>query len=161
MLADIIAGKRIAVECLSVEGDTYHGSFTMDRLEFARMYVYNAFLPAPAADAVLSTIGAGSRILLNGAEGIVVGRGTRDAPDGRSLSLSAEMFEMDPLLLDAAGLSNSIALAIPVAGESALRALLAWSRDRDGSGGDAADRLKGLIERREFQLTVTDMGLGG
>lgn len=35
LLADVIGGKEIAVECLSVEGNTYHGSFTMDRIQFA------------------------------------------------------------------------------------------------------------------------------
>jgi uncharacterized protein (DUF39 family) len=166
LLADVIGGKEIAVECLSVEGNTYHGSFTMDRLQFARMYVYNSFLPAPATDAISRTIGVGSRILLNGAEGIVVGRGTRSSAQKRSLSLSAEMYRMDTPLVEATGPGvrawNTVALAVPVVSEAVLRSLLAWSRDRQGGPEtDAADRLKGLIDRREFLLTVTDMGLGG
>lgn len=165
LLSDVIAGERITVECVSVEGERYHGSFTMDRLQFARMYVYNAFLPVPGAAAVLEAIGVGSRILLNGAQGIVIGRGTRSSARNVSLSVSAEMYEMEPpaLAIGKRGVRawNTVALAVPVVSRAVLDGLLTWSQDRKGDPEtDAADRLKGLIDRREFLLTATDMGLG-
>ena len=43
LLLDIIDRKKIRVECISVEGGTYENSFTLDQVEFARMYVYNSF----------------------------------------------------------------------------------------------------------------------
>lgn len=165
LLVDVIEGKQIAVECLSVEGDTYHGTFSKDVLQFARMYVYNAFLPGPGTEAILRTIGVGSRIVLNGAQGIVVGRGTRSSIRRNSLSVSAEMYEMTMPVVKTEDTGvrawNMIALAIPVVSRAVLRDLLAWSQDHDGEPETyAADRLKRLIERREFLLTSTDMGLG-
>lgn len=165
LLIDVIEGKQIAVECVSAEGDTYHGAFTRDVLQFARMYVYNSFLPGPGAEAVLSAIGVGSRILLNGAQGIVIGRGTRSSTRTKSLSLSAEMYDMTPPLVNTTdgGVRawNTIALAIPVVSRAVLHDLLGRSQDHEGDPeADAAARLKGLIERREFLLTSTDMRLG-
>jgi len=164
LLVDVIEGKKIAVECLSVEGDMYHGAFSMDVLQFARMYVYNAFLPGPGPEAILGTIGVGSRILLNGAQGVVVGRGTRSTIHRNSLSLSAEMFEMTvPAVkskIRGVRAWNVIALAVPVVSPAVLDELLTWPQDRDSDPEtDAADHLKTLIERREFLLTATDMVL--
>ncbi len=54
-----------------------------------------------APKTLLALYGVSSRILLNGAEGIVVGRGTRSSAQKRSLSLSAEMDQMDMPLVEA------------------------------------------------------------
>ncbi len=66
------------------------------------------------------TIGVGTRILLNGAVGYVIGEGTRSTRGRRNLSLFADMHEMDGSCISgfttSAGpdLINSIAVPIPV-----------------------------------------------
>ncbi len=66
------------------------------------------------------TIGVGTRILLNGAVGYVIGEGTRSTSVRRNLSLFADMHEMDGSCISgfttSAGpdLINSIAVPIPV-----------------------------------------------
>ncbi|MEA1895327.1 MAG: methanogenesis marker 16 metalloprotein [Euryarchaeota archaeon] len=66
------------------------------------------------------TIGVGTRILLNGAVGYVIGEGTRSTRERRNLSLFADMHEMDDSCIGgfvtSAGpdLINSIAVPIPV-----------------------------------------------
>ena len=154
LLRDLVERKEIGVECVSVEGDTYAGAFTMDDVQFARMYVYNAFLPA-AAGGFLAAIGSGSRMLLNGAQGMVIGCGTRGSTDAPSLSLTAEMFEMDAALIGENGATNSLALAVPVLDQAVLDGLLAWPPD----GGPGSTRLKDLILAGDFLLTDTDMHL--
>jgi len=47
-------------------------------------------------DPFLEAIGVGTRVLLNGAEGFVLGEGTRSSPERPNLSGFAEMYEMDP-----------------------------------------------------------------
>ncbi len=47
-------------------------------------------------DPFLETIGVGTRILLNGAEGFVLGTGTRSSPERPNLSGFADMRNMDP-----------------------------------------------------------------
>lgn len=72
------------------------------------------------------TIGVGTRILLNGAVGYVIGEGTRSTRERRNLSLFADMHEMDGSCISgfvtSAGpdLINSIAVPIPVLDEGVL-----------------------------------------
>ncbi len=72
------------------------------------------------------TIGVGTRILLNGAVGYVIGEGTRSTRERRNLSLFADMHEMDGSCISgfttSAGpdLINSIAVPIPVLDEDVL-----------------------------------------
>ncbi|RLG28694.1 methanogenesis marker 16 metalloprotein [Methanosarcinales archaeon] len=72
------------------------------------------------------TIGVGTRILLNGAVGYVIGEGTRSTRERRNLSLFADMHEMDSSCISgfatSAGpdLINSIAVPIPVLDEDVL-----------------------------------------
>lgn len=161
LLADIVEKKEIKVECISVEGDTYESEFTIEQVQFARMYVYNSFLPTSPSGAHFATIRTGSRVLLNKAQGTVIGSGTRSSPERRSLSLTAEMFDMDSSLLrgDGGGVSNSVALAIPVFDGTVLASLIAWSEEHGGAN-DAAEHLKELIQSKEFLLTDSDMELG-
>jgi len=47
-------------------------------------------------DPLLEAIGVGTKVLLNGAEGFVIGTGTRSSPEKPNLSGFAEMRDMDP-----------------------------------------------------------------
>ena len=160
LLADLMERKDIAVECISVEGDRYQSEFTIDQVQFARMYVYNAFLPVSSSYAPLGTVRAGSRVLLNRAQGTVIGYGTRSTAERQSISLTAEMFDMDPSVLagDDGGLSNSVGMAVPVLDDTIRAGLIAWSREHSCDDG-VAEQLKGLIQSKDFLLTDSDMEL--
>jgi hypothetical protein len=145
------------------------------------MYIYNCFLcGSPVGDEKmanhtcrhLTPVGTGSKILLNRAPGIVIGSGTRSVPGRRTLSLSAEMFEMDPEVVSRTGggaeaiITNSIALAIPVLDEEGLRDLLSWllagrfagqNEDSQGLGNAMSRYLKELVIKGEFLLSGFDM----
>ena len=77
-------------------------------------------------DPLLETIGVGTRVLINGAEGFVLGRGTRSSPDRPSLSGYADMHGMDPEYMGGFGTSagpeciSSWAVPIPVLREGIL-----------------------------------------
>ena len=66
------------------------------------------------------TIGTGTRVLMNGATGYVIGEGTRSTPDRRNLSLTADMHRMDGSYIGGFATSagtdviNSIAVPIPI-----------------------------------------------
>lgn len=180
LIRDVIRREEIQVECLSVEGDTYRTTFTLDQADFARMYVYNCFFRklcsktrAPLRDSHLRTIKSGNRILLNKAEGIVIGCGTRSTEEKRSLSLAADMFGMDPGVINESGsdmgtvLLNSVGLAIPVLTEEILGDLKECLKKdnspgfEDGSNGEreTAEYLKHLMEKGGVLLTSSDMNL--
>jgi len=178
LFVDILQKEKVNVEVLSEEGDIYRSTFTLDQLQFARMYSYNCFLgdvPAVAAQADLPpspAIATGSTVLLNRAAGIVIGSGTQSGPGRDALSLSAELFGMDPELMTAADgngglvITNSIALAIPILDETDLKKLALWlslkvpaaagpgSQDHTG---DMSRYLKELVIRGSFMLTDSDM----
>ena len=73
------------------------------------------------------TIGIGTRVLMNGATGHVIGEGTRSTPERRNLSLAADMHAMDGSYIGgfatSAGVDiiNSVAVPIPVLNEDVLR----------------------------------------
>ena len=77
-------------------------------------------------DPLLESIGIGSRILLNGAEGYVIGTGTRSSRDRPNLSGFADMQKMDPELMGGFVTSAgpecicSWAMAIPVVSQKIL-----------------------------------------
>lgn len=81
-------------------------------------------------DPELRVIRLGTRILVNGAPGIVVGAGTRSSPARPNLSLVADMVGMDPEYMGGfmtdAGVEvlNAIAVPIPILDEATLRGVL-------------------------------------
>jgi uncharacterized protein (DUF39 family) len=180
LMRDVIRRDKIEVECLSVEGDTYKTSFVLDQAEFARMYVYNCFFRSlcsansvSSKDSHLKVIKAGTKILLNKATGIVIGCGTRSTPEARSLSLAADMFEMDPEELkereesSGTALKNTIALAIPVLTEDILKDLKECLKAPIGQEAESdifpeaqlAEHLKQRVKKGDFLLNSSDMSL--
>lgn len=80
-------------------------------------------------DPTLRTIRAGSLVLVNDSPGIVLGRGTRSKPARPSLSLSAEMFDMDPYFMGGVRtpggpeILNGVAIPIPIMDEQMLESI--------------------------------------
>lgn len=181
LFLDIISRKEIHVECLSVEGDTYKSSFTLDDLQFARLYVYNYFFEESDTDnnsknraRYLITIRQGSKILLNRSPGIVIGCGTRSTPESKTLSMAADMFEMDPRVVRESGtdkgvtITNSVTLGIPILSEGILEDLAESLMEKrlketenviQNSEQEIVNHLKQLIEKGDFLLVSTDMYL--
>ena len=180
LIRDVIRKEEIQVECLSVEGDIYMTTFTLDQADFARMYVYNSFFSklcskskGSSRDRHLRTIKVGNKILLNKSPGIVIGCGTRSTVENRSLSLAADMFEMDPDAINGfesdrcVTLTNSVALAIPVLTVGILNDLkeclkadqLPRLEDKTHAENKIAEYLKHIIEKGEFLLSSSDMNL--
>jgi putative methanogenesis marker 16 metalloprotein len=85
-------------------------------------------------DPFLETIGVGTRVLLNGAEGFVLGKGTRSSPEKPNLSGFADMHGMDPEYMGGFNTScgpecvTSWAVPIPVLGERVLESAAAPDR---------------------------------
>ncbi|MDY0385599.1 MAG: methanogenesis marker 16 metalloprotein [Methanolobus sp.] len=86
-------------------------------------------------DPEMQTIGIGTRILMNGAEGFVIGEGTRSSPEKPNLAGVADMHDMDPALMGGFKTSAgpeciaSWAIAIPVTSQSVLDAVLKTDLD--------------------------------
>jgi len=122
LLIDLLDGSEIRVKCLSEEGGTYQNQCRMAELEYATMVTYNTFLPdrlgtllsCASAEAPIMT-GPGSKMLLNGSPGIVIGRGSRNRAGHASISLSASMFAMNPNNVGRNGDDVTISVAIPIA----------------------------------------------
>ncbi|MGZ7117286.1 MAG: methanogenesis marker 16 metalloprotein [Methanobacterium sp.] len=78
-------------------------------------------------DPVMNTIKTGTKVLMCGSVGIVIGNGTRSTPDKPNLMISADMYEMDPHFVGgfktAAGpeIFNSVAAAIPVLNDEVIK----------------------------------------
>ncbi len=74
------------------------------------------------------TIGTGTRVLMNGAIGYVIGEGTRSTPARRNLSLTADMHGMNGSYIGGFATStgtdviNSVAVPIPILDDQALSA---------------------------------------
>jgi uncharacterized protein (DUF39 family) len=134
LLTDVLENREIQVECLSQEEDDYRSSFVTRELEYARMVTYNTFIPHTrineTSNSHLKTICVGSKILLNGSVGIVVGAGTRNGLRKKSLSLSAELYEMDPNIITVENddVKLSIVIPIPVIDELVWNDLLNYLR---------------------------------
>ncbi|WP_242492494.1 methanogenesis marker 16 metalloprotein [Methanolobus psychrotolerans] len=86
-------------------------------------------------DPKMETIGIGTRMLMNGAEGFVIGEGTRSSPGKPNLTGVADMHNMDPALMGGFKTSTgpeciaSWAIAIPVTSQSVLDAILKTDKD--------------------------------
>ncbi|WP_340819308.1 methanogenesis marker 16 metalloprotein [Methanolobus sp. WCC4] len=86
-------------------------------------------------DPNMETIGIGTRMLMNGAEGFVIGDGTRSSPGKPNLAGFADMHDMDPALMGGFKTSAgpeciaSWAIAIPVTSQSILDAVLKTDGD--------------------------------
>lgn len=180
LLVDILNNNQIRVECLSAEGDTYQSSFELSTLQFARMVTYNSFIPgsrinngsdATSMNEHLRTIRAGNKVLLNRAPGIVIGCGTHGSSGREALSLSADMFEMDPRCLAEEvaetgwPIAHSVALTIPVLNESVLAGVAMYlgrmKADRDNryfneSDEEMATYLRDLVLKKQFLMTDSD-----
>lgn len=175
LLLDILRGNQIDVQCVAVEGTRHTATVTLPDFEFARLYVYNAFLadtPAAAPTTpILAALGRGSRILLNGAQGLIIGGGSRDNDGARALSLAADMYTMDPALMsgldiaDRNGTGHRIGVAVPVLDGDVLDGLIAWSAALPAAGGGpgsreaAARQVKDMILAGSFSLTDTDVSI--
>lgn len=78
---------------------------------------------------------AGTRVLINGAEGILLGTGTRSTSEKPNLSAAADMFDMDPDLMGGfvtakgAECLTSFAAVIPVSDEETFAALQVTDED--------------------------------
>ena len=86
-------------------------------------------------DPKLETIGIGTRVLLNGAEGFVTGSGTRSVPDNPNLTGFADMHDMIPEYMGgfvtSAGpeIINTWAVPIPVLHEGMLENILKLDKE--------------------------------
>jgi uncharacterized protein (DUF39 family) len=168
LLFDLIRGNEINVECLAVEGSRHAAKVRLADLEFARFYVYNAFVGHALPESVLNALGRGSRILLNGAQGIIVGCGTRDDGLHRSWSLAANMQTMDPALIKdpndagADDLKNMIAVAIPILNQAIFTDLLEWTALRPQANPremSACQQVRDKIFDGMLTLTDTDYAI--
>jgi len=80
-------------------------------------------------DTKLETIGIGTRILVNGAQGYVLGSGTRSSQDKPNISIVADMKDMKPEYMGGFNTSvgpeciTSVAIPIPVLNDSILEQL--------------------------------------
>lgn len=86
-------------------------------------------------DPHMKTICAGSKVLLNGAEGHVIGRGTRSSDEKPNMMITADMKGMDPHYFGGfktgAGpeVFNSVAAAIPVLDDTILKETFIQNKD--------------------------------
>ncbi len=99
-------------------------------------------------DPELRTVGIGTKVLFNGAEGYVFSNGTRGSPKYPNLMAVAEMRDMDPKLMGgyitAAGVEclASYAVPIPIIDRSVLAHVMTRDEDIPLSIGDIRDRHK-------------------
>lgn len=86
-------------------------------------------------DPKLETIGIGTRVLMNGADGFVTGQGTRSVPDNPNLTGFADMHDMTPEYMGGFVTSggpeiiNTWAVPIPVLHEGMLKNILKLDRE--------------------------------
>ncbi len=86
-------------------------------------------------DPLMKTICSGAKVLLNGSEGIVIGRGTRSSDEKPNLMITADMTQMDPHYLGGfktgAGpeVFDSVAAAVPILNENILKQTFIQNKD--------------------------------
>ncbi len=86
-------------------------------------------------DPVMKTINTGSKVLMCGSEGIILGQGTRSSPEKPNLMISADMQDMDSHFLGgfktAAGpeVFNSVAAAVPILNDEILKNTFILNKD--------------------------------
>lgn len=165
LIREILEGRRIAVECRSVEGDTYTSAFGLSELQFARLYCYDLPLAVswPLTREWPAGLRPGQKMLLDGACAVIIGGGARCGRSGPSLSVAGEMFEMDPAALgdpDQGG-THQVALALPVLHEAGLAQIAALcTADAAATDQDpaAAEMLKDRILQGRFLLATSGEG---
>jgi len=167
ILRELVEGKEVRLKVESKEGRQVEASFTLNDLEFARIFGtrlcfknYMAFVNkgddaletifsvAPLKgnlkeatvcgcgeinplqnDPGLKTVGVGTKILVNGAVGYVLGAGTRSSAKKPNISVIADMKGMDPRFMGGFKTSagpeclTSIAIPIPVLDSEVLEGL--------------------------------------
>lgn len=165
LFLDLLQGRLVEAECHSVEGTSHHNAFDLKAVEFARFYIYNAALPAGAATlkGLRNALIPGTRIVLNGSQGIVVGPGTRDRRDTMTLSITADMHEMDASLMaqDGGRPRHVVACALAARDGVAIAELVEWagSSARESlfcpAASSAASGLQRLIREGRFALSET------
>lgn len=169
LLAGLINGERVKVECLSVEGTFHEREATLEEIEFARLYVYSSEVPSAQGrrPPFLELLRRGARILVNGSDGLVIGTGSRDRTGVPAISLAADMHDMRPELMvwTRTAPRHVVAVAIPILSASIPSALLAWrseARPLEALGGpadEAAAVLRARIKNGQFLLTDSDRPL--
>ncbi|HIE32076.1 MAG TPA: methanogenesis marker 16 metalloprotein [Methanosarcinales archaeon] len=98
-------------------------------------------------DPMLKTIGVGTRVLVNGAIGYVIGEGTRSSKERPNLSVVADMYGMDPIFMGGFVTScgpeciTSIAVPIPVTDEEVISNLSILDEDIKLPIADIMDRV--------------------
>ncbi|MFY9639044.1 MAG: methanogenesis marker 16 metalloprotein [Methanobacterium sp.] len=86
-------------------------------------------------DPLMKTICSGSKVLLNGSEGIVIGQGTRSSDEKPNLMITADMTKMDPHYLGGfktgAGpeIFDSVAAAIPILNDDIMKQTFVQNKD--------------------------------
>jgi len=86
-------------------------------------------------DPLMKTICSGIKVLLNGSEGIVIGRGTRSSDEKPNLMITADMTQMDPHYLGGfktgAGpeVFDSVAAAVPILNENIFKQTFIQNKD--------------------------------
>lgn len=94
-------------------------------------------------DPMMKTICSGAKILLNGGEGIIIGKGTRSSSEKPNLMITGDMKKMDPHYLGGfktgAGpeVFDSVAAAIPILSDDILKST--------------------FIKNKEIKLPITDI----
>lgn len=163
LIHDLLSDRSIQAKCVALEGSRHDSVVKLKDFEFARFYIYNArvgMLP----DGIVASLGRGSRVLINGANGILLGGGTRDGHQGRSWSLAADMRGMNPEDMVSIGpegkrrLGNMITVALPIGDTWVLNEVQAWHAGRETSEAEqnAADDLRSRICAGAFTITDTD-----
>ncbi len=98
-------------------------------------------------DPALNTIGVGTRILLNGSPGYIMGQGTRSSRDRPNIAAFADMKTMIPEMMGGFVTSSgpecltSIAIPIPVLDDKILSSLLVRNEDIPLPVADIGDRV--------------------
>ncbi|MCS3923624.1 methanogenesis marker 16 metalloprotein [Methanosalsum natronophilum] len=114
-------------------------------------------------DPLMDTIGIGTRVLINGAEGFIIGDGTRSTPEKPNLACVADIHHMNPALMGGFKTSAgpeciaSWGIAIPVITTSVLDAILKTDSDIPMVINDVHDRI--MISSSTYADAWTDTDL--
>jgi putative methanogenesis marker 16 metalloprotein len=98
-------------------------------------------------DPFMAVIGAGTRILLNGGTGYIMGQGTRSSPEKPNIAAFADMKSMVPEMMGGILTSlgpecnTSVAIPIPVLNDTILKNLLITNRQIPLPVADVRDRV--------------------
>lgn len=105
-----------------------------------------------------NVIKTGTKVLLNGAEGFILGDGTRSNPEKPNLMISADLTEMDPYYLggfktgEGGEIFNTVAIPIPVLTEEIYNNLLIKDIDVKLPVADIKGRHLPLTETNYYEL---------